>query len=631
MLIAAYLTDERRGGRARTVREFVAEFRGLSGTAKQKVVTTAAGLSGAYLHDLVESDDVNLALVTRLLTAMQRASREVKADALGVLGERHLASALVTHYQAEPASLKYRKLVGTAAGLPFVVEVACAFSTVDGLTRPRRRTLVGINWTPALKPPFVELPALLGEARVDPFDPVIVLAHVAMPRVDFTDRGKGAAALPLAVREALAGGITAVTKHWTGLKRQADRAQRVRARDQEHWLKQQQRQFLSIKEAAYQVMADAYQHASAQGRYPANARQIMYAARRAVLELTGGTCWKRSNYFTQELLPDFIEEHPDLTATWDVVFDDRGHLIEPHTQHRIGLGTLEVRHYIGGWHAKVPNDVGSTEFDHDCPTMGPANRYRFVLFIEKEGFYPLLEAARIAERYDLAIMSTKGMSVTAARRLVDDLSQQGVTVLVCHDFDKSGFSILHTLRTDTRRYTFQAPPNVVDLGLRLADVHAMDLDSEDVSYPSGVDPRLNLRACGATEEECEVLVQEEGDDGWGGERVELNAMTSDQFITWLEEKLADAGVEKVVPDQAALENAYRRAVRQKRVQAAIEAALVNLDDGEEMLIPDDLDARIRAQLEGSAQAWDQVLWELVDDDESEDEDGEESDEDASLE
>jgi hypothetical protein len=186
-------------------------------------------------------------------------------------------------------------------------------------------------------------------------------------------------------------------------------------------------------------MEAAYRHAGAQGRYPANARQIMYAARPAVLELTGGKCWKRSSYFTQELLPDFMEEHPDLAAAWDVVFDDRGHLIEPHTQHRIGLGTLEVRDYIGGWHAEVPTDVGSTEFDHDCLTMGPANRYRFALFLEKEGSYPLLEAAQIAERYDIAIMSTKGMSVTAARRLVDDLSQQGVTVLVCHDFDKSGF------------------------------------------------------------------------------------------------------------------------------------------------------------------------------------------------
>ena len=32
-----------------------------------------------------------------------------------------------------------------------------------------------------------------------------------------------------------------------------------------------------------------------------------------------------------------------------------------------------------------------------------------ILFIEKEGFMPLFEAVQLAERFDLAIMSTKGM------------------------------------------------------------------------------------------------------------------------------------------------------------------------------------------------------------------------------
>jgi hypothetical protein len=38
-----------------------------------------------------------------------------------------------------------------------------------------------------------------------------------------------------------------------------------------------------------------------------------------------------------------------------------------------------------------------------------------VLFIEKEGFMPLFERVHLAERYEIADMSTKGMSVTAAR------------------------------------------------------------------------------------------------------------------------------------------------------------------------------------------------------------------------
>ena len=265
-------------------------------------------------------------------------------------------------------------------------------------------------------------------------------------------------ALPAAVREALARGIAAVTKHWKALKKQSDREERVRERTIEHYLKQQNRQSLNVKQAAYQVLVEAYLKASDQGRLPANARQIMYAARPWVLELTDGKSWKTSSYFTQKLLPNFIDAHPELTATWDVVFDDRGHLLEPHTDHRIGLGTVAVRKYIAQWHADLATDGASMELAHEYPTRGPANRYRYALFIEKEGFQPLLEAAQIAERYDLAIMSTKGMSVTAARQLVERLSEQGVTILVCHDFDKSGFSILHTLQSDTRRYRFLTRP-----------------------------------------------------------------------------------------------------------------------------------------------------------------------------
>src|SRR5262249_29151966 len=58
-LIAAYVAQERQGGPVRTVREFVAEFAGLSSTAKQKGITEALGLSRARLHDLIAGDDID--------------------------------------------------------------------------------------------------------------------------------------------------------------------------------------------------------------------------------------------------------------------------------------------------------------------------------------------------------------------------------------------------------------------------------------------------------------------------------------------------------------------------------------------------------------------------------------------
>jgi len=200
--------------------------------------------------------------------------------------------------------------------------------------------------------------------------------------------------------------------------------------------------------------------------------------------------------------------------------------------------------------------------------------------------------------------------VTAARQLVEALSEQGVTIFVLHDFDKAGFSILHTLRTDTRRYTFAREPNVVDLGLRLTHVEAMGLASEPVTYKGDTDPRWRLRECGATEEECDLLVRAEG-VGWTGERVELNAMTSPQLVEWLEGKLAAHGVAKLVPERAVLANAYRRALRLAAVQRAIDET--NAAEAEKKIpVPRDIGARVRAVLaERPAMSWDAALWEVA--------------------
>jgi Protein of unknown function C-terminus (DUF2399) len=203
-------------------------------------------------------------------------------------------------------------------------------------------------------------------------------------------------------------------------------------------------------------------------------------------------------------------KHPDLTAGWDVVFDDRGHFREPHRQNgrecMIGLGTLAVRTYTASWTSDVEERINGLVLPFDVKTKGPAHRYQSVLFVEKEGFDELLQQARIAERFDIATMSTKGMSNTAARRLVDALSTQGVTIYVLHDFDKSGFPILHTLRTDARRFRFTSTPKVINLGLTLVDVRDMALQSEPVTYRQSADPKLELDRCGATADEQAFLV-----------------------------------------------------------------------------------------------------------------------------
>ena len=107
-------------------------------------------------------------------------------------------------------------------------------------------------------------------------------------------------------------------------------------------------------------------------------------------------------------------------------------------------------------------------------TRGPSGCFGAVLFIEKEGFMPLFEAVNLAERFDIALMSTKGLSNTAARQLIDEMcGGHEIPLLVLHDFDKAGFSILGTLQRDTRRYSFMNDVEVIDLGLRLEDIEGL--------------------------------------------------------------------------------------------------------------------------------------------------------------
>lgn len=358
---------------------------------------------------------------------------------------------------------------------------------------------------------------------------------------------------------------------------------------------------ISIKDAAWAFMEDAYLKASDGGKLPANARQIMYAARPPILYLTGADKLDDA-YFTQTLLPDFIVAHPQLCANWDVVFDARGHFVEPHTGRTVPLGTIEVRDYLG----MRPWLGPAVEIDADerFPTVGPANRYRNILFIEKEGFGPLLQQARIAGRFDLAIMSTKGMSVTASRLLLDRLAPQIANVFVLHDFDIAGFSIFGTLAEDGRRYVYDNAVPLIDIGLRLDDVEAMDLQSEAVTVKDWEARRDTLKRHGAIEDEIAFL---------RNRRVELNAMTSRQFVDFLEAKLVAHDVEKVIPNPATIAAHAQRLVEQRLAEEALAGIRARLaDEAATIPLPTDLEGRLRRALEEQPElSWDAALATII--------------------
>jgi hypothetical protein len=337
----------------------------------------------------------------------------------------------------------------------------------------------------------------------------------------------------------------------------------------------------------------------------------MYAARPEILRLTGRTSFD-DKYFTQQLLPDYQIEHPEETADWDVLYDDRGHFTEPHTGRMIGLGTLAVRRYLIA-QCREPSILAASVAPANVSTFGPKARYRSALFIEKEGFLPIVESARIAERFDVALMSTKGMSVTAARQLIDGLAAMGVRVFVLHDFDVSGFSIKKTFTESGRRHKFKNNLDYVDIGLRLADIEDFQrrgepLQSEPVTVPGDRAKRAErLRINGATPDEIDFSLGR----GGTGQRVELNAMTSDQFVQFVVDKLTAHGAEKVVPDDETLAKTYEAFVRGARAKARFAEEIARSRD-EEVAPLSNLEARVRGWLEAHPTAtWDEAVRAVV--------------------
>ena len=128
---------------------------------------------------------------------------------------------------------------------------------------------------------------------------------------------------------AIEGALTSVTKKYTTLRKKEERANRRSYCRSDYMYSTR----VTVKEIAWEVMETAYMKASSGGTLPAYVRQIMYAARPLILEQCDKSGFT-SAYFTQTLLPAYIEEHG--CDDWNVVYDARGHLYEPHATKSAG-------------------------------------------------------------------------------------------------------------------------------------------------------------------------------------------------------------------------------------------------------------------------------------------------------
>jgi RNA polymerase-interacting CarD/CdnL/TRCF family regulator len=79
------------------------------------------------------------------------------------------------------------------------------------------------------------------------------------------------------------------------------------------------------------------------------------------------------------------------------------------------------------------------------------------------------------------------------------------------------------------------------------------------------------------------------------DRVELNALASDDLVAWIEAKLGQHGIRKIVPDNELLAETYRVFKRSKRVEKIMAEELKKQDDGI-IAVPGDLRKQVVAHL-----------------------------------
>ena len=103
----------------------------------------------------------------------------------------------------------------------------------------------------------------------------------------------------------------------------------------------------------------------------------------------------------------------------------------------------------------------------------------------------------------------------------------------------------------------------------------------------------------------------------GGERVELNALASDELVALIERKLNKNGIAKVIPDDEALVDAYRRFHRQAAIQQKIDELLEDLDE-DEVEVPAGLRQRVKKAIKADpARSWDAIVREFAEQDQDE--------------
>ena len=352
----------------------------------------------------------------------------------------------------------------------------------------------------------------------------------------------------------------------------------------------------SMKDVMLGVMAEAIDKASGDGEYLFSQRQLFYAVRPYVISGFGKE--PDYNYFCTVLT-----EYEDVFGSIEGLYrDPRGVLYHPHTGEEIPIGTLSVSSY-----------------------ERPEWTFNKILYSEKEGFFTILKKAKFPERFDCALLTSKGYASRAVKDLFDLLGEtdEEIQFFCIHDADSAGTKIYETLSEATRSHK-GTKVSVTNLGLDPWEALEMGLEVEEIKTGSGR-KRAVARYVG------DSFDRVPDDFGYGEEnwrdwlqryRVELNAMTTPQFLEWLEGKMEQFGTGKVVPNEQVLVSHMEQTREELLRERVLQELLVNvgfedivtkaLEDATDISSMGDVVELVRGQLdEDLSSHWSDIVKRMV--------------------
>lgn len=277
---------------------------------------------------------------------------------------------------------------------------------------------------------------------------------------------------------------------------------------------------LYISDVVLENLSRSIQKASGDGRFRYSQRQLYYVMRPIVKQITGETLIY--SYFTR-LLTKFENENGDIPGMYR---DPRGYLYHPHMRRRIPLGTQLIEHY-----------------------ERPQWTFNKIIYIEKKGLLETLLSIDWPEKNDCAILAAEGQATRADKDLFDLLgeSAEPITFFCIHDADAYGTMIYDRLQNETRARVARKV-SIVNLGLDPWEALDMGLEWETAE-----NTRVAPVADYVTDPYWRKWLQ--------GRRVELNAMTPEQLVGWIDKKMGEYKGKLIPPKEILRDVLGKKSIR----------------------------------------------------------------------